>query len=61
MFKARYRLALDAYQFVVNRNYQLIQAGLTPSDEQLDDERLAAELVANVRNEMFGSAGRRER
>ncbi len=54
MLKARYRLALDAYQFVANRNSQLLQAGIAPSEEQLNDERLAAEIVANARSEMLG-------
>jgi hypothetical protein len=57
MLKARYRAALDAYQFVANRNYRLAQAGITPSDEQRDDERLAAEMVANVRSELLGVIG----
>ena len=57
MFKARYRSALDAYQFVANRNYELLQAGQTPSAEQLNDERLAAEMVANARSELLGAFG----
>ena len=53
MFRARYRCALDAYQFVANYNSRLLQAGITPSEEQFDDERQAAEMLANARTEML--------
>jgi hypothetical protein len=59
MLRKEYRYALDAYQFVANRNLQLLQAGISPSEEQLDDERLAAEMVASVRGELHGSLGKR--
>ena len=43
---------LAAYQFLANHNCQLLQAGIKPSSEQVEDERLAAEMVASFRGEM---------
>ena len=51
--RANYCSLWDAHQVIADANVRLLQAGKQPSDEQLKNEKRAAEAVQTARKQLL--------
>jgi hypothetical protein len=56
--RAKYRVLWDAQQVIADNNARVVQAGKQPSNEQLTNEKRAADAVRLARDELLAAISR---
>ena len=61
LLRAKYRSQWDAHQIIADQNTRLLQVGKQPTEQQIMNERRAAEAVALARDELLAAIARLDR
>jgi hypothetical protein len=61
LLRAKYRSQWDAHQIIADQNTRLVQVGKQPTEQQIMNERRAAEAVALARDELLAAISRLDR